>query len=578
MIEFSPTPPAISRTEGPVLVALIMVGVGLPTLVAAKSGSFVIPHEDDWAYRRVALALYHTGHYQLVGWGPMTLVGQMVFVQPFLWVARGRAWALGTSTAVLAVVVIASSYLLARTVVARRDAVWAVAGLLVFPGFLLNTAWFMTEVPCLAAEATCLALGIVTLGRKGDSRLRWLTASLLVGIFGFSIRQFAVAAPAAVLIAVSMSDRRRWRQYCLAGVGLALACAFIYLWTLSLPGQQISPVHLPSFGEVTNVAQAITTMGLVLLPVLLLVWGGWRFSRINRATLLGGIAGAAVVAVPSAARLLGGTGNRGLLVSGLLTTYNQVLPGLRPAVFPRVVWIALEAAAAIGTVLGGMVVGQLIGNYVRQRTTTRPEQVAEFLGTPRGLLASFCVLYGGGLAAFSFVVSGIADLYLWPLVVPLAVLLLAYRDRRAATDGSPTEPTRSAGPVPAWAALTGLALVALALLLNQSAFDAARWRAGNLAVTEGVSAQSVDAGIEWVGFHTGERVRSGAPLAAAGRSRFDTMFPSFRPCAVVSASPLRLRGAESIASPIVQYRLLLFEGTKEYLYLYRLPGCSGQRD
>jgi hypothetical protein len=557
---------------------LIILGVGLPTLVAAKSGSFVIPHEDDWAYRRVALALYHTGHYQLVGWGPMTLVGQMVFVQPFLWVARGRAWALGTSTVVLAAVAIASSYWLARTVVARRDALWAVAGLLVFPGFLLNTAWFMTEVPCLAAEATCLALGIVTLGRKGDSRLRWLTASLLVGIFGFSIRQFAVAAPVAVLIAVAISDRRRWRQYCLAGVALALACAFIYLWTLSVRGQQISPVHLPSFGEVSNVAQAITTMGLVLLPVLLLVCGSWRNRRVDRASLIGGMAGAAVVAIPSAARLLGGTGNRGLLVGNLLTTYNKVLLGLRPALFPPVVWVALESAAAIGTVLGGMVVGQLLGDYVRKNTTTRPEQVAEFLGTPRGLLASFCVLYGGGLAAFSFVVSGIADRYLWPLVVPLAVLLLAYRDRRVAAVGSPTEPMRRAGPVPARAALTGLALVALALLLNQSAFDAARWRAGNLAVSQGVSAQSVDAGAEWIGFHSKERVHSGARPATAGGSQFDAMFPSFRPCAVVSASPLILRGAELVASPIVQYRLLLFEGTKEYLYLYLLPGagCSGQ--
>jgi hypothetical protein len=337
-------------------------------------------------------------------------------------------------------------------------------------------------------------------------------------------------------------------------------------------------VHLPSFGEVTNVAQAFTTMGLVLLPVLLLVWGGWRNCRVDRATLLGGMAGAAVVAIPSAARLLGGTGNPGLLVGNLLTTYNKVLLGLRPALFPPVVWVALEAAAAIGTVLGGMVVGQLVGDYVRKNTTTPPQQVAEFLGTPGGLLASFCVLYGGGLVAFSFVVGGIEDRYLWPLVVPLAVLLLAYRDRRVAAEGGPTEPMRRAGPVSAWAALTGVALVALAVLLNQSAFDAARWRAGNLAVSQGASAQSVDAGIEWVGFHARERVHTGVPPAAAGGSRHDAMFPSFRPCAVVSASPLPLRGADLMASPIVRYRLLLFEGTKEHLYLYRLPGagCSGQ--
>ncbi len=53
------------------------------------------------------------------------------------------------------------------------------------------------------------------------------------------------------------------------------------------------------------------------------------------------------------------------------------------------------------------------------------------------------------------------------------------------------------------------------------------------------------------------------------------LFPSFRTCGVVSSAPLALAGARLISTEPVSYRLLLFTGLDQPLYLYRVdgPGC-----
>jgi hypothetical protein len=64
--------------------------VGLPFALAVVTGAGPIAHNDDFSYRKTALDLYQTGNLQFDGWGRMALIGQVLFVQPFLWLSQGN--------------------------------------------------------------------------------------------------------------------------------------------------------------------------------------------------------------------------------------------------------------------------------------------------------------------------------------------------------------------------------------------------------------------------------------------------------------------------------------------------------
>src|SRR4029077_17490287 len=128
-------------------------------------------------------------------------------------------------------------------------------------------------------------------------------------------------------------------------------------------------------------------------------------------------------------------------------------------------------------------------------------------------------------------------------------------------------------PATAWLAgfslLGVLGLASLALMLNSFAFDAARWRLGEEAVTRGIPADTVDAGFEWVIFHAtglGDIHRN-----PTGRVMWYTAWwPSFHQCAIVSASLLDIPGFRLESANIDAYRLLLIAGPEAPLYLYRV--------
>ncbi len=150
--------------------ALCGVVVLLPALVSLAAGSFSIPQNDDWAYRRTTEHFAQTGHVVLTGWGVMTLIGQILWSWPFLRLFGDHGWVFGISTAVLAVVGISCAYYVARRVLVPSWAAAAVLLVAAVPGFAWSTSTFMTDVPAFAAETACLALGVAALSRQGWPR------------------------------------------------------------------------------------------------------------------------------------------------------------------------------------------------------------------------------------------------------------------------------------------------------------------------------------------------------------------------------------------------------------------------
>jgi hypothetical protein len=559
----------------PLMIALLVaVGVGLPVLLGVVSGALTIPHNDDFNYRRVALGLYQTGQVQLTGWTVMSLIGQLVIVEPALWVSGGASWAFAAATAILAVVAIVAGYQLVRRVLPPPLAMFAALALLFFPGFLLNTTSFMTDVPALAGEMVCLAFGARALRRQGSARWRWLAASLGAGCFAFSIREFALAAPVAVLLAAAVEDSSRVWRYCLAGVVLLAACGAIHLVTANLPGQGsvtlLADAPLSPF-SVERVRRAGATLALVLTPALILAAGTWRRHwRIADAAvgMFAGLLvyGAEIIEMATTLRV------PRMLVGNLLEPDGApggfgVLAGNRPLLFAPPFWDILNAAAFAAVVGAFAIVGSAIGSALRRADFLDRERLGTWLGSPRGLLAIFALLYGAGLIAFGLVAS-MFDRYLWPLVVPVSALLLQ----------QPLVPERAVirrlGVSFATLSMTALAATSLALLLNSDAFGVARWRMGELAVARGLARDTVDAGMEWVGYHATGTAEVGATPSAT-EMWYDAWWPSFRLCAIVSSSLLDVPGFRLEYADIDAYRLLLFDGPQEGLYLYRVanPGC-----
>ena len=168
------------------VVVVSALAVGLPLVVAWRSGSLSIPHNDDWAYRNVAVSFFETGHLQQFGQSLTTLVGQIFWIWPFLKVFGVFPWVPSLSVAVLAVIGIAAWYSVCRRFLPTRLAVFAVATCVAFPGFALNTTTFMTDIPAWAAEGLCLWTGAVAVQAIRWRRWWLLSLSLAIGCFAFS--------------------------------------------------------------------------------------------------------------------------------------------------------------------------------------------------------------------------------------------------------------------------------------------------------------------------------------------------------------------------------------------------------
>jgi hypothetical protein len=138
--------------------------------------------------------------------------------------------------------------------------------------------------------------------------------------------------------------------------------------------------------------------------------------------------------------------------------------------------------------------------------------------------------------------------------------------------------------------LAWLAVSAFAIAANSLAYDAARWREGEAAVAMGYNARTVDAGYEWVGYHSiGAGAGAGAGAdgdGARGQAWFEGLMWPSPACAILSNSPSEageplldksLEPLSGIEARLLRvngsaYRQFLFFGPAQALYLYGVAG------
>jgi hypothetical protein len=548
------------------VLGLAAVGIAVPAALALWTHAFSIPRNDDWAYRRVLFDFARTGHISLVGWGAMTLIGQILWGAAFILVLGAHAWVPGLAVAAAAAIGLTACYFLCRSLVGRGRGAACALVVMGLPGFLFNTSSFMTDVPAFSAGILCLVLAAAALRRPGSSRLTWLVASLAVGVFGFSVRQFDLAAPVAVVVVLAARDRRHLGRYAICGACTLAACGAIYLWTANLTGAQHKSLGLPTVGSLQVLGAAYFTLAFFLSPVLpRLVRPSWRASPLPGAVLAAGLVMAIGVLLMATHPPLF-IGNR-LDQQG--ASAGEVLFGARPDLFPTPIWLLLEVVA-----LGS---GTLLAFIMASSRRTIPLLSPPAAGD-KSVVSLFTWLSAAGVVGYAlFVRAAVFDRYLWAPVFGGALLLAVRGAGRGKGGRGQAAPAGSGRHFAAAAGALALivAAVTAAVTLNADAYDAARWSAGRDAVMAGFAATTVDAGFEWVGNHATTVAKPGRRAADAPpyETWYDQMFPGFRDCAFVSGS--RLDEPALVLMRAVSYNELAFAVPERlYLYAVRRSGCG----
>ncbi len=544
----------VGRADIIPVAVICALGVGLPLWMSVASGAVGVPGNDDWVYMRAAGGLFRSGTPDMVGHTAAS-IGQLVLSQPFLWLSGGAPWAFTAFGLVMGLIGLVATYLLARSYLNTGMAVLATVIIVVFPGFLRETGSFMTDVPCYALIMLSLLLGtrFLIVSRSLPS----LAAGLAAGLIAFSIREFALAAPIAILIcawATSHVNERRWLLVLalLSGLG-AIA---ILRAAMAVPGA--GPPAPFDLKRITGVGASMLTFSAVLLPALVLATARWRH-EIRPAHLILGAGIAALLVAAPVTPFIGNLWQSNGIAGDLLLAGNRSLligPGA---------WVVSWLISVLAGILVCALAMMWIDHQLRSVRTLESARawVIRFAQGQQALLFLFVVGYISELVLYA-PVGSIIDRYLYPIVPPAAILLLG---------GVRLDSAFARSHAGAHAALAWLALSAFVISANAFAYDAARFRAGEAAVGLGYDARTVDAGYEWVGSH-GVGPISGKPNDG-DFNWYDKFWSSFRPCAVLSNSELGSPSLALIQADMAAYRQYLAFGPDQPLYLYgaRASGC-----
>ena len=553
---------------------IVLLAVAVPAALAATAGALDIPHNDDFDYRRIALTLWADGRLELRGYSAMALLGQVVAIQPFLWLSSGAPWAFAASTALFAIAGLAAAFAAFRRALDTPRATLALLSVVAIPGFAVNTTSFMTDVPAMATAFACLAIGGAAI-ETGGGRVRWrlVAVSVGVGCFAVTIRESAAAAPLAVLLVAALVDRRSpWRPALGAGVVLGTVAA-IHLAGGVIPGQ--GDLRLDPGPGLGRLRAAFSTLALVLAPALVLSIAWWR-DRWRPLDVLPGLVVGMLLAWGPLETMVTTGQIPPMLIGNLFTLIGpdgaEALDGVRPALYPGWAWLTVQLAAVGMTVLLPGVVTGILGSILRDGGLHR-ERVRDWACSPASLLVAFTAFTALGLIVYGLAFS-MFDRYLWPLAGSSAALLLIRPGSAAAAE--PESPGRRVAVAPAAAtvALLGLGALAGLHLLASNAFSAARWQLGEAAVAAGIPAGHVDAGMEWVGYHA-EGQATPFATAPSGHMWYTAWWPSYRQCAKVSSRRIGTAGYELVRFEPAAYRQFQLAGPELPLYLYRVEseGC-----
>lgn len=570
----------ISARERRVAVVCAVAVAATYVLIAGLDGALGVPRNDDWGYYRTAFDVLHQGWFAPDPFTRTMLVGQILLAQPLLAVFGSAIVPLQLFGALFAAVGLWATYLVVRHFLPIGWAAFSVGCLALGPIYGSLAPTFMSDAPSFALQSLALLAGATALTTTRRP-VAWLALSLTLAFAAFSVREYAVAVAVAVLCCFPLSrgllrrhsgqlpDAARVRRERLGAVALGLAwllgAGALYVWRAQLSGPGSAPV-MHWTAPAHNTVRVVFTCALLIAPAVLLFWRWPHTPWTWRRWVALGIA--LVLVVPRAL-----TSPNPILTGNYVSqggAYPQTLYGAQPAVIPTPVWDAilfLTSAAAL-TVVAAVLEAVLTWVVCRVATwrardalpssahagqDTQPN--AEVIGGTDTSHTAYALwvrepalvlvlIYSLAMVltvlAVSLLVPWVGDRYLFPVVPYLAAGLVWWARRSA-----PTRHPRSSRVVGA-VGLVGLAALGAFQVDAAATMDGAKWRIGEALTRAGHPAQTIDAGLEWFGFH-----QPGAVLnhfdPHQGQPFWVGLFDNARVCVrVTRVDPSRPRG---IATP-----------------------------
>jgi len=505
------------------VIGILGITIGLPFVLAFVTESLAVPHNDAWAYSRIAQSFARGEGFHLVGWNRVFLLGQVVLFGQSPSIVGQHA-----TVGVVAAFGLLAVFVLARQQVDDGRALFGTAVVGLVPGFGLLATSFMTDVPAWACGTVCLAISFTAIRRVAPSAL---AVGLAIGVAGATCRDDAIVAPFAALLAAAVAwrrDRRAMQILFVEALAVLIVFGGLETWRRRMAHGDEPALALKAWSTALWAVRAYFTLALFLTPAVALAVRPFEWSR--RARWCG--LAIAVVGLPFYVEL------RGDMMMGNYVSrygaYGVAAVGTRE-VIPRLAWLTAVGASYVAGI-------GLAGHLV-----TRWRQL-----TP--LLSIFAVLTATVLVGETLIGQPTFDRYLLPLVMPIVVLLVA-------------------GDRPRWGpailALAGQAALSLALTANVLAFDGARWAEGLRLQRAGASAADINAGLEWVGYHSSAAVDPSSTSHPSAVGWWMRLFPQARECYVVTASARPDLGPPISRRP---YRAYAVWGAA-WLWTYRLDPC-----
>ena len=431
------------------------------------------PLNDDWAFARGALLFARGEGIHYSGWASMPQLGQWLWALPFVAVFGPSHVALRLSTIALSWIGLVAFYdLLRHEGLPKGRAALVVAALAFNPLFFLLAGTYMTDVPALSMALAALAFYRRALA---GGRLGALALGTSVATLAALTRQNTLVVPivTAILLARERPLRKRPAWWIAIALPLVIGIA-VHLWFQGRPDTRAIAPQWPE----TDVLLLLPFLlghffGLYALPLLVAGGGRGRFRAFGIGALL--MLGAAI--------FWHGPGDKYLPYGGLFPySENMITPwgafagsrftgalevGKRPLILGT---DARWVLTILGCVAGA---GWLSRAFERER-----------LRLLAGALGLFTLLE----LPFLLIAPDLYDRYLL-LLLPGALCLAA-----PIGDAGRLRRLLAAG------VLTLMAIVSLALMHDWLAWNSARWKLGERALTAGINPWDIEGGFEWDGW------------------------------------------------------------------------------
>ncbi len=466
--------------------------------IAALHGAIGVARNDDWTYLHSAYRFALDGVFT-PGASSTMLVGQMGIAWPVVRVFGPEIAPLQVLVAVLGALGLWAAYLAIRRILPPSWSAFSVGCLALGPIFGSLESSFMTDIPAFTLQMLVLLTGLRAM-RSREIAVGWFAASLLAGIAAFSVREYALAAPFAVIATAFLRTRPHrlrpgWKVVGLTFLWLA-AVAALFLWRREIADALPVSFLGPSSSTLGRSARAYFTLALLVAPVVPLVSVSRLLAFLLASKKIATVLGLGLLATWATLVWSGVGGHGGPILGNYVTSagsYPITLPGAAPDVIPVGVWAVLWLVSLASLLM------LVFLALVRVRGGLRPSPSSEVArvrspDSATTVMLIFCLTTIGGLSASSLLLNTpLYDRNLIPLI-PFVVALALHvaRDHGLVV--------RRKGVVAALS-LGVFGSFGMGMVDASATFDGAKWELARSVEAQGYEAGSIDGGYEWYLFH-----------------------------------------------------------------------------